>query len=77
MKEIEVIEIIKPRMEGKIILSNGDEIKFVIGPNYWEGDDSSDALEKTEEFIDEVSDMFADWALTSGEVDERLLDEGD
>jgi hypothetical protein len=77
MKEIEVIEITRPRMEAKIVLSNGDEIEFVIGPNYWECDESSDALVKTEEFIDEVSDMFADWSLVSGEVDERLLEEGE
>jgi hypothetical protein len=78
MKEIEVKEIMKPRMEAKIILSNGDEIEFVIGPNYWERNDCTvESLKKTEEFIDEIGDLFADWSLMSGEVDERLLEESE
>ncbi len=78
MKEIEVKEIMKPRMEAKIILSNGDEIEFVIGPNYWERNDGTvESVKKTEEFIDEIGDLFADWSLMSGEVDERLLEESE
>lgn len=75
-KEIEIKERSKVKLEGKIVLANGESVEFVAGPDYWERNDCTvETLQKTEEFIEEISELFTDWAVLSGEVDEKDLEE--
>ena len=75
-KEIKIKKRSKVKLEGKIVLANGESVEFVAGPDYWErGDCAIETLKKTEEFIDEISELFTDWAVLAGEVDEKDLED--